>query len=142
MIFLVQISFLSMVTENVGNLILAKCFVYNYHWKKSSETYISICCVTCLCFLLYNELFWSKKIKYFFILRSKSMFCKYCFLSQVKNIGSINRYFHTFPFQDCFVFYLIKLFLKGFLVISDLLKTAFEKKVAEKNVNKSQKVIK
>ena len=69
------------------------------------------------------------------------MFCEHYYLPQVKNMGSINRYFHTFPFQDCFVFYLIKFFLEGFLVINDLLKTAFEKK-KEKNVNKSQKIIK
>ena len=34
--------------------------------------------------------------------------------------------FHTFPFQNCFVFHLIMLFL-GFLVLSDLLEPAFEK---------------
>ena len=54
------------------------------------------------------------------------------FLLQIKNIGSIKRYFHTFPFQDCFVFHLINLLLEGFLVLSDLLKRAFEKKVAKK----------
>ena len=71
------------------------------------------------------------------------MFCEhYYFLPQVKNIGSIKRYFHTFPFQDCFVFHLITLFLKGFLVLSDLLKPAFEKKVAKKILNKSRKIIK
>ena len=36
----------------------------------------------------------------------------------------IKRYFHTLPFQNYFVFYLIILFLKGFLVLSDLLKPA------------------
>ena len=50
----------------------------------------------------------------------------------MKNVGSIKRYFHTFPFQDCFVFHLIKLFLEGFLVLSDLLKSAFGKKVVKK----------
>ena len=69
------------------------------------------------------------------------MFCEHYFLPQVKNIGSIKRYFHTFPFQDCFVFHLITLFLKGFLVLSDLLKPAFEKSSKE-NINKSQKIIK
>ena len=34
-----------------------KCFVYNYHCKKSSETYFSICCVTYIYFLFYIELF-------------------------------------------------------------------------------------
>ena len=56
------------------------------------------------------------------------MLCEHYFLLQVKNIGSIKRYFHAFPFQDCFVFHLITLFLKGLLVLSDLLKPAFEKK--------------
>ena len=64
------------------------------------------------------------------------MFCERYFLPQVKNIGSIKIYknigsikiyFHTFPFQDCFVFHLMTLFLKGFLELSDLLKPAFEK---------------
>ena len=32
--------------------------------------------------------------------------------AQMKNIGSIKRYFHTFPFQNCFVFHLIILFLR------------------------------
>ena len=50
----------------------------------------------------------------------------------MKNVGSIKRYFHTFPFQDCFVFHLIKLFLEGFLVLSDLLKSAVGKKVVKK----------
>ena len=127
LIFLVQTSFLSMVIENVGNLILAKCFVYNYHWKKSSETYISICCVTYIYFLFYNERFWSKKKKSFsLVLKSAIMFCDHYFLPQVKNIGSIKRYFHIFPFQDCFVFHLM-LFLKGFLVLSDLLNLASDK---------------
>ena len=60
------------------------------------------------------------------------MFCEYYFLPQVKNIGSIKTYFHTFPFQDCFVFHLITRFLKGFLVLSDLLKPAFDKSSKEK----------
>ena len=46
------------------------------------------------------------------------MFCDNYFLSQVKNIDSIKRYFHTFPFLDSFVFHLIMLFLKGFLVLT------------------------
>ena len=54
-------------------------------------------------------------------------------------MGSINRYFHTFPFQDCFVFYLIKFFLEGFLVINDLLKTAFEKKKKRKMLTNLKK---
>ena len=59
------------------------------------------------------------------------MFCEHYFLPRVKNIGSIKIYFHTFPFQDCFVFHLITLFLKYFLALSDLLKPAFEKSSKE-----------
>ena len=55
------------------------------------------------------------------------MFCEHDFLSQVKNIGSIMRYFHTLPFQDCFVFHII-MFLKGFFD----LKLAFEISSKEK----------
>ena len=55
------------------------------------------------------------------------MFCEHYFLPQVKNIKSIKRHFDTFPFQDSFVFHLITLFLKGFLVLSDHLKAACEK---------------
>ena len=51
------------------------------------------------------------------------MFREHYFLPQVENIGSVKRYFHTFLFQNCFA-----LFLKGFLVFSDLLKPVFEKK--------------
>ena len=59
------------------------------------------------------------------------MFCEH-YLPQVKNIGSIKRYIHKFPFQDGFVFHLkIMLFLKGFLVLRDLLKPAFEKSSKE-----------
>ena len=61
------------------------------------------------------------------------MFCEHYFLPQVKNIGSTKSYFHTFTFQDCFVFHLISLFLKGFLVLSDLWKSAFEKKTSKDN---------
>ena len=55
------------------------------------------------------------------------MFCEHYFLLHVKNIGSIKRYLHKFPFQDCFVFDLLTLFLKRLLVLSDLLKVALEK---------------
>ena len=55
------------------------------------------------------------------------MFCEHYFLPSVKNIGSIKRHFYGFPFQDYFVLHLIMLFLKGFLVLSDILKPAFEK---------------
>ena len=58
------------------------------------------------------------------------MFCEHYFLPQVKKIGSINRYFHTFPFQDWFVFHLIT-FLKGSLVLKDHFKPAFEKSSKE-----------
>ena len=60
------------------------------------------------------------------------MFCEHYFLPQVKIIGSTRRYFNTFPFQDCLVCYLMKLFLKGFLVQSDLFKPAFERSNKEK----------
>ena len=71
------------------------------------------------------------------------MFCEHYFLPQVKNIGSIKRYFHTFPFQECFVLHLITLFLKGFLVLSDLLKSAFEKSSTEnsKQISKNNQII-
>ena len=59
------------------------------------------------------------------------MFCEHYLLPQVKNIGSIKRYFDAFPFQDCFIFQLITLFLKCFLELSDLLKPAFEKNSKE-----------
>ena len=67
------------------------------------------------------------------------MFCEHYFLAQVKNIGSIKRYLHTFPFQDCFVFHLMKLFLKGFLVLSGLLKPAFKKKWQRKMLTNLKK---
>ena len=101
-----------------------------------------MCCLTCIYFLFSIELFWSKKIKYntfSLVLRSKSMFCENYFLPQGKNIRSITRYFHTFLCQVCFVFHLIKFFLKGFLVLSYLSKPAFEKSSKEKckQINKS-----
>ena len=55
------------------------------------------------------------------------MSCEHYLLHPVKNIWSIISYFHTFPSQYCFVFHLIALFLKGFLVLSGILKSAFEK---------------
>ena len=55
------------------------------------------------------------------------MFCEHYFLPQVKNIGSIKRSFDACPFQDCFIFQLITLFLKCFLELSYLLKPVFEK---------------
>ena len=55
------------------------------------------------------------------------MFYDHYFLPQVENIVSIIRYFHTLPYQDCFVFHLIMLFLKGFPMLSDLLNIGFEK---------------
>ena len=72
---------------------------------------------------------------FWLVLRNKSMFCENYFQSQKKNIGSIKRYFYIFPFQDCFVFHFITLFLKGFLMLSDV-------KGAKKNLNKFQKIIK
>ena len=55
------------------------------------------------------------------------MFCEHYFLPQVKNTRGLKRYFHTFPFQGWFVFYLMTLFFKGFLGFSDLLKADFDK---------------
>ena len=55
------------------------------------------------------------------------MLCGHYFQPQMKNIGPIKGYFYKFAFQNCFVFHLIILFLKGFLVLSDLLKPVFEK---------------
>ena len=63
------------------------------------------------------------------------MFCDHYFLPQVKNIGDIKRYIHTFPFQDWFVFHLMTLFLKGFLGLSHVLKPTFEKR-SEENYRK------
>ena len=71
------------------------------------------------------------------VLRSKSMFCEHYLLPKLKNIESIKTYFHMFPFQDCF-FYLITL-LKGFLVLSELLKPAFEKKWQRKMLTNLEK---
>ena len=51
------------------------------------------------------------------------MFCEHYFVPQVKKIGSIKRYFHTFTFQDRFVFHLITLLF----LVCDLLKPAFQK---------------
>ena len=73
-----------------------------------------------------------KENTFLLVLKSNSMFCEHCFLSQVKNIGSTRRYFHTFPFQGCFVFHLM-LFFKGFIVLSDLLKAAFVKSSKDNN---------
>ena len=67
------------------------------------------------------------KILFLLVLSSKSMVCKHYFLPQVKNIGSINIYFYTFPFQDYLVFHLIMSLLKGFLALSNLLKSGCEK---------------
>ena len=52
----------------------------------------------------------------------------------------IKRYFHPLPFQDCFVFHLITLFLKGFPVLRDLLKSAFEKKWQRKMLKNLEKL--
>ena len=60
-------------------------------------------------------------------LKSKGMLGEHYFQPQMKNIRSVKRYSHTFSFQNCFVFHLIMLFLKGFLVLSDLLKPVLKK---------------
>ena len=80
-------------------------YVYNYYWKKSSETFQSVV-LNVYIFYFIAFLILEDKLKYFsVVLRSKSMFCEHYFLSQVKNIGSIKRHFYTFPFRDCFVFH-------------------------------------
>ena len=71
------------------------------------------------------------------------MFCEHYFLTQVKNNGSIKRYFHKFPFQNCFVFHLITLLLKSFLVLSNPLNPAFEKSGTENSerISKNNQII-
>ena len=52
-------------------------------------------------------------------------------ITSMGNIGSIKRYFHKFSFQNWILFHLMKLFLRGFFVLSDILKPAFEKSSKE-----------
>ena len=59
------------------------------------------------------------------------MFCEHYYLPQVKSIGNIKKYFHTFPFQDWVVIHLVMLFFKDFIVLSDLFKPNFEKSSKE-----------
>ena len=117
-------------------IMLAKMFCILLSLIKSSKTYVSICCDICIYFFYFILSFFDLKYllkilnknTFSSVSRGKSMFCEHYFLPQVKNTWSIKRYFHTFFFQDCFVFHLIRLLLKGFLVLSDLLKPPFEKK--------------
>ena len=67
------------------------------------------------------------------------MFSEHYFLPQVNNIESVKRYLHTFPFQNCFVFHLVTLFLKDFLVLSDPLNPAFKKSSKENSEQISKK---
>ena len=117
------------LVENNCNLIVAKMFLtYTIITEKVFRDLRFN--LLCYMYIFFIELFWSKKIKwntFLLVLRRKSIFCEHYFLPQMENIGSITRYSHTFHFRDCFVFHLM-LFLEGFLVLSDLLKPAFEKK--------------
>ena len=46
--FLKQTSFSSMLVENNHNLVVAKTFHIHLSLKKSLESNVSICCVTCI----------------------------------------------------------------------------------------------
>ena len=69
------------------------------------------------------------------------MFCEHYFLPQAKNIGSTE----IFPYISFsrLLFHLIALLLKGFLVLSDPLKPAFEKSSKEnsKQISKKNQII-
>ena len=104
--FLVPTSFLSILVENDRNLMIEKMFCIQLSLKKIFGDLVSICYVTCIYFLFYIELFWSKKKNTFLlVLRSKSMFCEHYFMSQLKNIGSIEIFPHiSFSRLLCFSF--------------------------------------
>ena len=62
--FLKQTSFSSMLVENNHNLVVAKTFHIHLSLKKSLESNVSICCVTCIyAFYFIVSFFLSKKIK-------------------------------------------------------------------------------
>ena len=111
LIYLVQTSFSSLLVEIDRNLFAAKIFLTYIIITEKSLRRLTFQSVVLHVYIFYFIasfffFFFENKIKYFSaVLRSKSMFCEYYFLSQVKNIGSIKRYFHTFYFQDCFVFH-------------------------------------
>ena len=71
------------------------------------------------------------------------MFCEHYILPLRKNIGGTKTYFPTFPFHDCFVFHLITLLLKDFLVLGDILKPACEKRSKENSqqISKNNQII-
>ena len=106
--FLVEISFSWMLVGNDHNLFKAEMFPTNTMITEKSLPRLIFQSVVLHVYVFHfiTFLVLEDKIKYFFaFLRSKSMFCEHNFLSLVKNIGSIKRYFHTFRFQDCFVFH-------------------------------------
>ena len=103
--FLVVSSFSSMLVENDRNLMIEKMFCIQLWLKIVFRDLVSICYVTCI-YLFYIELFWSEKKNIFLlVLRSKSMFCENYFMSQLKNIGSIEIFPHiSFSRLLCFSF--------------------------------------
>ena len=103
--FLVVSSFSSMLVENDRNLMIEKMFCIQLWLKIVFGDLVSICYVTCI-YLFYIELFWSEKKNIFLlVLRSKSMFCENYFMSQLKNIGSIEIFPHiSFSRLLCFSF--------------------------------------
>ena len=120
--------FQSIVCVTYVYILLIYIYIYIY-------MYIYIYVYIYIYMYIYIYIYWAflieeDKIKYF-LLVLKSMFYEHYILPQVNNIGGIKRYFHTFPFQDCFNLHLI-LLLKEFLVLSGLLKPAFEK-IAREN---------
>ena len=103
--FLVVSSFSSMLVENDRNLMIEKMCCIQLWLKIVFGDLVSICYVTCI-YLFYIELFWSEKKNIFLlVLRSKSMFCENYFMSQLKNIGSIEIFPHiSFSRLLCFSF--------------------------------------
>ena len=127
LIFLLQNSFSSMLVESDHNIIIAKMFRIQLSLKKvfGYLHFQSVVLHVCICYFILTFLIEDKI--FLLVLRSKSVFCEHYFLPQAKIIGSIKRYFHTFPLQACFVFHVIT-FLNGFFVLNDLLKPTFAKK--------------
>ena len=131
-VLLVQTLFSSMLVENGYNLSIAKMFCMQLSLKNIfGDLRFNLLCYIYIFFCFILSFFYLRRwIEIFLVvLRSKSMFCEHYLLPQVKNIGTIKRYFNTFPVQDCIVvFDLISLFLKSLLVLNDLLKSTFERK--------------
>ena len=85
-----------MLVENDCNLVVAKMFLtYAIVTEKSLWRLIfQFVVLHVYIFYFIASLILDDKVKLFFVvLGSKSMFCEHYFLSQVKNIGSIKRYF-------------------------------------------------